>query len=166
MAWISAGSGAGSIWLALGVFGLTVRRHRAAAWRVFLTIVLGYAMVDAIVKPLVARQRPVSIIATDPPRDLPPLPRTFSFPSGHAASTFGAAVAVSRMWPRTRVLWWALSVLVGYSRIYLAHHYPLDVVGGAILGIAIAFWVLGGRHRATDARTLPYPLPPGVIVRP
>jgi undecaprenyl-diphosphatase len=165
MSWISAGSGAGVIWLALGILGLAVRRHRAAAWRVFLTIVLCYAVVDGVIKPLVGRERP-SIIATDPPRDLPPLPRTFSFPSGHAASTFGAALAVSRMWPQTTMVWWSLALLVGYSRIYLGHHYPLDVAGGAILGIAAAFWVLGGRHRATDASTLPDPLPPGVIVRP
>jgi undecaprenyl-diphosphatase len=132
---------------------------------VFLTIALCYAVVDGVIKPLVARERP-SILATDPPRDLPPLPRTFSFPSGHAASTFGAAVAVSRMWPRTTLVWWSLATVVGYSRIYLGHHYPLDVAGGALIGIAAAFWVLGGRHRATDARTLPDPLPPGVIVRP
>lgn len=154
------------IWLALGAVALCVRRHRAAAWRVFLTIALCYAMVDAVVKPLFARQRPVSILAIDPPCDLPPVPRTFSFPSGHAASTFGAAVTVSRMWPQARVLWWALAVLVGYSRIYLAHHYPLDVAGGAVLGIALAFWVLGGRHRATYASTLPDPLPAGVVVQP
>ena len=165
MSWISAGSGAGVIWLALGVLGLTLRRHRAAAWRVFLTIALCYAVVDAIIKPLAARERP-SIVATDPPRGLPPMPRTFSFPSGHAASTFGAAVAVSRMWPQTTIVWWGLAALVGYSHIYLGHHYPLDVVGGAIFGIAAAFWVLGGRHRATYASTLPKPLPPGVIVRP
>ena len=131
----------------------------------FLTIALCYAVVDAIIKPLTARERP-SIVATDPPRGVPPIPRTFSFPSGHAASTFGAAVAVSRMWPQTTIVWWGLAALVGYSRIYLGHHYPLDVVGGAIFGIAVAFWVLGGRHRATYASTLPKPLPPGVIVRP
>jgi undecaprenyl-diphosphatase len=94
------------------------------------------------------------------------MPRSYSFPSGHAASTFGAAVSVSRMWPQTRALWWALAVLIGYSRIYLGHHYPLDVIGGALLGVAIAFWVLGGRHRATYANTLPHPLPRGVVLKP
>jgi undecaprenyl-diphosphatase len=165
MAWFSAGGGAGIIWLVLGLAAFTQPRYRAAAWRVFLTIALAYTMVDAVVKPLVARPRP-SIMALDPPRDLPPLPRTFSFPSGHAASTFGAAVAVSRMWPHTGAVWWSLALLIGYSRIYLGHHYPLDVLGGALGGIAVAWWVLGGRHRATYTRTLPYPLPPGVVIRP
>jgi undecaprenyl-diphosphatase len=105
-------------------------------------------------------------VASEPPRDLPPLPRTYSFPSGHAASTFGAAFAVSRMWPSGRALWWIIAVLIGYSRIYLGHHYPLDVFGGALVGIGTALWVLGGFHRATYASTLPSPLPPGVVVRP
>jgi undecaprenyl-diphosphatase len=165
MRWISAGGGAGAVWLMLGIAGLLMRRHRAAAWRVFLIVMLAYILVDAVVKPAFARSRP-SPQATSPPRHLPPLPRSFSFPSGHATSTFGAAVAVSRMWPQTRVLWWTLAVLVGYSRIYLGHHYPLDVLGGAVLGIAVAFWVLGGRHPATYASTLPRPVPAGLVIRP
>lgn len=165
MIWISSAGGGGTVWLLLGIAALASRRHRAAAWRVFLTIALAYVTVDAVIKPIVARERP-SIAADAPPRDLPPLPRTFSFPSGHAASTFGAAVAVSRMWPHTRLVWWSLAVLIAYSRIYLGHHYPLDVIGGALIGIALALWVLGGRHRATYASTLPKPLPAGVVVRP
>ena len=165
MIWLSAGGGAGTVWLALGLAAFTMPKHRAAAWRVFLTVALAYALVDGVLKPLLARERP-SIVATTPPRDLPPLPRSSSFPSGHAASTFGAAMAVSRMWPSIRALWWTVALLIGYSRIYLAHHYPLDVVGGALLGIAIAFWVLGGRNAATYASTLPNPLPAGVVVRP
>jgi undecaprenyl-diphosphatase len=184
MAAISASGIAGLIWLTLAMVAFVRPRDRAAAWRVMLTIALAYPLVDGVLKPLVARPRPSfaasdraatestrgtnqeTPIATSPKRDLPPMPRSYSFPSGHAASTFGAAVSVSRMWPQTRALWWALAVLIGYSRIYLGHHYPLDVIGGALLGVAIAFWVLGGRHRATYANTLPHPLPRGVVLKP
>ncbi len=170
MTWMSAGSGAGTVWLILAACALARPRDRAAAWRVLLTIALAYTLVDGIVKPLVARPRPTlaerSPTALAPKRALPPVPRSYSFPSGHATSTFGAAVTVSRMWPQTRAVWWALAILIGYSRIYLGHHYPLDVVGGALFGIALAFWVLGGRHRATYASTLPRPLPHGVIIKP
>lgn len=165
MIWISASGGAGAVWLVLTGAAMVVPRHRAAAWRVLLTIGLCYLVVDGVAKPIIARERP-AVAATDPPRDLPPLPRSFSFPSGHAASTFGAALAVSRMWPAARALWWSIALLIGYSRVYLGHHYPLDVAGGALLGVAIAWWVLGGRHPATDARTLPSRLPRGVVVRP
>lgn len=70
------------------------------------------------------------------------------------------------MWPTTRVLWWTLAIVIGYSRIYLGHHYPLDIAGGALLGVLVGLWVLGGRHPATYASTLPRPLPRGVIVKP
>ena len=165
MMWISSSGGAGLIWLALAFAAFMRSRDRAAAWRVMLVIALCYPLVDGVLKPLVGRARPAPL-ATDGKRELPPLPRTSSFPSGHAASTFGAAVAVSRMWPHTRVVWWTLAVLIGYSRIYLGHHYPFDVLGGALLGVGIAFWVLGGRHRATYASTLPRTLAPGTIIRP
>jgi undecaprenyl-diphosphatase len=161
MRWISSSGGAGTVWLLLGIFAFTRPRDRGAAWRVMLTLLLCYAVVDGMVKPLVGRSRPtVNVLAAK--RDLPPMPVSKSFPSGHAASTFGAAVAVSRMWPQTRFVWWTLAVLIGYSRVYLGHHYPFDVLGGAIIGIAIAFWVLGGRHPAT------YAIAPtrGAIVRP
>ena len=195
MTWMSASSGAGTIWIILAVCAFVRPRDRAAAWRVLLTIALAYTLVDGIVKPLVARPRPAfaeatagkpnvvndsarassdatatklpaSPLATAPKRALPPVPRSYSFPSGHAASTFGAAITVSRMWPQTRFIWWTLALLIGYSRVYLGHHYPLDVIGGAVFGISLAFWVLGGRHRSTYASTLPHPLPRGVTIRP
>ena len=165
MTWISSSGGGGLVWLVLGLIAFFRPRDRAAAWRVMLTIALCYAIVDGVAKPLVGRARPAPM-ATDAKRELPPMPRSSSFPSGHAASTFGAAVAVSRMWPQTRVVWWTLAILIAYSRIYLGHHYPIDVAAGAVLGVTIAFWVLGGRHRATYAGTLPSALPAGTVIRP
>jgi undecaprenyl-diphosphatase len=161
MAWISSSAGGGLLWLALAIVAFMRPRDRAAAWRVILTVALCYVVVDAIVKPLVGRPRPTPH-ATAAKRELPPMPRSYSFPSGHAAATFGAVVSVSRMWPQTRIVWWTLAILIGYSRVYLGHHYPLDVVGGALLGIGIAYWVLGGRHPATFATTLPA----GVVIKP
>lgn len=175
MLWISASGSAGRMWLLLAAIAFAMPRYRAAAWRVILSIALSYALVDGVIKPLIARPRPPLLDAIaaraeggEPAavRELPPVPGTYAFPSGHAASTFAAAVAVSRMWPQGRIAWWTIAVLIGYSRIYLGHHHPLDILGGALLGVAVAFWVLGGRHPATASRTLPRPLPAGVVVRP
>jgi undecaprenyl-diphosphatase len=154
----------GGIWQLLALIGLTRARWRAAAWRTLLTVWLALLVVDGVAKPLVSRSRPT--VPPAPTRSFPPASPTTSFPSGHATSAFAGAVAVSRMWPATRMVWWTHAVLIGYSRIYLGRHYPFDVIGGALLGIGVALWVLGGRHAATYASTLPTPLPAGVIVKP
>ncbi|MDO6431060.1 phosphatase PAP2 family protein [Flavitalea sp. BT771] len=68
-------------------------------------------------------------------------PGDYSFPSGHAASSFGAAVALARAYPKWYVMAPALlwSSGIGYSRMYLGVHYPTDVGAGALLGIGSAF---------------------------
>jgi undecaprenyl-diphosphatase len=61
-----------------------------------------------------------------------------SFPSGHAAGAFGCATLAALIWPRLR--WPALfgATLISLTRVYLGLHYPSDVIGGAILGMATA----------------------------
>ncbi len=159
---ISISGTASTIWLVAALVGLLRPTTRAAAWRLALTLLMSYVTVDLVLKPAIGRPRPVSIRAYDPPRALPPMPRSLSFPSGHSAAAFGAAVAMSRMWPRRRIAWWTAAVLMGYSRLYVGHHFPLDVFGGAIMGVLVAISVLGGWNPATYAR----PAPAGAMLRP
>jgi undecaprenyl-diphosphatase len=151
MGWISISGTASTIWTIIGLVALSRQSTRSAAWRLLLTLLVCYITVDLVLKPIVGRGRPPSIRAYDPARAVPPVPRSQSFPSGHTAAAFGAATALSRIWPGHRVLWWVLAALMGYSRIYLGHHYPLDVAAGAGVGWFVALWVLGGRNPATYA---------------
>jgi undecaprenyl-diphosphatase len=150
MSGISLIGTASTVWIVIALVALFQPNNRMAAWRVYLVVLLCYGVVDAALKPAIARPRPISVLAFDPPRDLPPMPRSLSFPSGHTAAAFGSAMALSRIWPSGRVLWWTLAVLMGYSRIYVGHHYPLDVAGGALVGVLVAWWVLGGRKVAQN----------------
>jgi membrane-associated phospholipid phosphatase len=57
--------------------------------------------------------------------------------SGHTAVAF-ALVTVVTMWlsPRWRAVAWIAATVVAFARIYVGAHLPMDVVGGAALGVA------------------------------
>jgi membrane-associated phospholipid phosphatase len=61
----------------------------------------------------------------------------YSFPSGHTATAFCLFLMAALLISRRSVLYvgFAYAVLVGYSRIYLAQHFPLDVGGGMLIAI-------------------------------
>ena len=61
-----------------------------------------------------------------------------SFVSGHAGIAVACATALSAVLSRRwRYIVWVLVALNGFTRIYVGAHNPLDVVGGAALGLAI-----------------------------
>lgn len=64
-----------------------------------------------------------------------------SFPSGHAATIFTMATILWLMWPRGLVLYAAIALLVGVSRVITGAHWPSDVVGGAFIGIVTTLWL-------------------------
>jgi undecaprenyl-diphosphatase len=138
---------AGAVWIVIALAAVALDRRRLrAATAVLAAIGLAFVMTDLVVKPLVGRARPFESSVTT--RVIDRLPVTASFPSGHAATAVAGAVSLSRLWPTARVALWALAALVALSRIYVGVHYPLDVMGGAVLGAACA-WVAA---RVTTAR--------------
>lgn len=63
-----------------------------------------------------------------------------SFPSGHTAAAFALFFMMSLLVKDKRLgfLFFALAVLVGFSRIYLLQHFLMDVYFGAMLGVVVA----------------------------
>jgi membrane-associated phospholipid phosphatase len=57
-----------------------------------------------------------------------------SFPSGHVATIFSLAAAMSLFWPKYRVYFFVVAFAVALSRIVLTSHYVSDVIAGALIG--------------------------------
>jgi undecaprenyl-diphosphatase len=124
-------------WMALAVLQ-AARRRRRGGWRVpLLRAIVGLGaesvIVNGPIKYVFRRDRPVH----DGPRPLHlRLPRSSSFPSGHAsAAFFGAAVLRDgdRLWP----LYYAAAVVVAASRIHVRIHHASDVIGGVVVGAVL-----------------------------
>jgi undecaprenyl-diphosphatase len=88
------------------------------------------------------------------PKPLVTPPLDGSFPSGHAATSFAAATVLSFARPRWAPAFYLLALAIGSSRVYAGVHYPLDIVGGAVLGIAVAtaLRLLAGALQRSRAR--------------
>ncbi len=63
-----------------------------------------------------------------------------SSPSGHTLRAFSILTALSLLFRRGRILFIALAVLIGISRVIVTAHYPSDVLFGAFIGIFSALW--------------------------
>ncbi|MEZ4731285.1 MAG: VanZ family protein [Caldilineaceae bacterium] len=116
------------------------RQQQRLGWTLLLAL-LGTVLVTLLFSYLALRPRPTAV------RLLLPTPPFPSYPSGHAAMAFAAAtllgLTIRQRWLLVAGL--AAATLVGYSRLYLGHHYPSDVIGGAVLGAAVGAATYGLR---------------------
>jgi membrane-associated phospholipid phosphatase len=95
------------------------------------------------------------------------VPGSASFPSGHAATAFAAAVAVGMLYPRFRTPLLALAATVALSRVYLGVHFATDVLAGSVLGAAIGLATgIVVRVQAAPRSLVPSPAPSGTSSTP
>ena len=64
---------------------------------------------------------------------------SFSFPSNHALNNFAAAMFFYRLFPKLKWVLFITASLVAISRVYLGLHYPSDIFGGAVIGLAFGY---------------------------
>lgn len=91
----------------------------------FAAVLLSDSVCGSVLKPLIARPRPVGGLGS------------YSFPSCHAANMFTvftvAAFYYKKFIVRAGVL--LIAIMVAYSRIYTLSHYPTDILGGILMGL-------------------------------
>ncbi|MBC6973424.1 undecaprenyl-diphosphatase [Bacillus sp. Xin] len=67
-------------------------------------------------------------------RLLIPSKNNSSFPSKHTALAFAVATSILLRERFIGSIMWLLAVLTGFSRIWVGHHYPFDIIGSAVIG--------------------------------
>ena len=116
--------------------GYIVARNRSALPMATAAVAAGAAWALAhVAKAITDRPRPYEAIAGAVLRQQPA--HGTSFPSSHTAVTLAVAIALVPFLSRPlATVGITFAFLVGWSRVYLGVHYPLDVLGGAGIGMA------------------------------
>lgn len=122
----------------------TVKRLREEHWyelplKVFLAGALAYG-VRTVIGVLVQRPRP--FLGLSDMHLLVSRESSYSFPSGHAAVAFALAFVMYRHDRDWGIAFLILALLVAVGRVFVGVHYPMDIIGGAVVG-----W---GAARAVD----------------
>ncbi|MCK4905304.1 phosphatase PAP2 family protein [bacterium] len=117
------------ILIALAIF------DRKKMLRVFLSVLLagiGGGIVVHLLKLGIDASRPLAIFP-DAHFLGEPL-KMGSFPSGHTQLCFSTAVILAKEYKKNWKLFYLWAFIVGYSRIYVGAHFPMDIIAGGIIG--------------------------------
>lgn len=149
--------------IAVAIFLWLVSKRRGfVIFSTLFTSLIGMSVLKAVIK----APRPFQVIEEIKGKRVATA-TGYSFPSGHTtgAASFYSALAVSyrRRW--ISILCALAILMVGFSRMYLGVHWPIDVFGGLALGITVTFALYGWFSRLYDdtARLIRFSLIAGMV---
>lgn len=126
----------GLIWILTAIILLFFRKTRSCGLLMLISMVICFIAGNLCIKNLVQRPRPCRLDATVPL--LIPMPGEYSFPSGHTLHGFTSAATIFLHNKKAGIAALLLAAVIAFSRLYLFVHFPTDVLGGMILGVAVA----------------------------
>lgn len=128
------------------VVGLLVSLIFIKDWRLrlfilieaLLAVLLGFGIVGGAIEGTYSHPRPFAALGFEP---LIGGPESNSFPSRHAAFLFSLVPLVCVT--NKKFGWWfaALSTLNGLARVFVGVHWPLDIIGGALVGAGSGYLI-------------------------
>ena len=135
------GSG-GIVWAVTALIMLCFKKSRKTGIVIIVSLLLGLFLSTMGLKNVIARERPYNtegaLLTVENLLIGAPSGR-FSFPSGHAISSFSAATVILLYSKKSAIPAIILAALICFTRLYLYVHFPSDVICGALFGISLAF---------------------------
>lgn len=133
------------VWLFIFIKG--GKEGRTAALLLIPLIIIADQLSSSVIKSLVARPRPCHLVdgaaIITNIHLLVPCGSGYSFPSSHAVNNFAFATMMTLFYRRLWYVFYVYASIMAFSRLSVGVHYPSDIIGGAVMGIILAFGLYG-----------------------
>ena len=100
------------------------------------TIAEGIKLAFPTLRPFMVNGNPVGVLV---------VPTGSAFPSAHTALAFSLAVSVFLLDDKIGWIYLSTAMFIGIARVLANVHYPIDIIGGALIGILVAI-IIGKRN--------------------
>lgn len=140
MVFITTLGNRGLIWLIITLLLMIKKEYRKIGLYSLLALFFVTTLNEGVLKNIIGRVRPFE--GVDGLELLIKKPSSYSFPSGHTATSFTMAGVLSCKIKKYRIHFYILASLIAFSRLYLFVHNPSDIIAGILLGFLCSNFII------------------------
>ena len=148
MMFFSAIGNAGIVWIILALILVMRRKTRNYGIIILIALLITAILGEGVLKNIIKRNRPFVTLSNLKLLITPPA--SYSFPSGHTASSFAVFGVFYFLNMRYKWVVFLTAFLIAFSRMYLGVHYFSDIIGGVILGLGVSYVVCSYYKKNSD----------------